>query len=267
MTPAQLAVEENLLQFFREFARVMPRVELHDGDDLFWSLTEIPFPVFNSLHRTRASAADLPAMIEAAQARARAKAVPIAWFVGPGSPGDLGEALERYGFTKDDSAPGMVADLRALEGARDPAELRIERVRDAAAARICCDVLCEGFDLPLFVGHAHFDLLVHVGFGPNAVMQGYLALLDGKPVSTAMLFPAAGVAGIYNVATIAAARRRGIGAAVTRRALLDAKAAGFATAVLQSSEAALGVYESLGFVECCRYATYIWAESSVTRRG
>jgi GNAT superfamily N-acetyltransferase len=269
LTPAQAALEENMLEFFRECARVTPGVELHDGDDLFWSLTEIPFPIFNSLHRTRATTAALPAMIEAAKARSRSKSVPIAWFVGPGShPDDLGETLERHGFTNEGTTPGMIADLRALPEANGlPPELRIDRIADETAARTWCDVLCDGFDLPRFLGDAHFALATRIGLQPDAIFAHYLAFWEGEPVATAMLFPAAGVAGIYNVTTLAAARRRGIGAAITRRALGDAKAAGLSTAVLQATEEGLGVYASLGFVECLRYAMYLWDPATVTRRG
>ena len=269
LTPAQAAVEENMLEFFRECARVTPGVKLHDGGDLFWSLTEVPFPVFNSLHRTRATSVGLPAMIEAAKTRARTNAVPIAWFVGPGSlPVDLGATLERHGFKNEGSTPGMIADLRALTEANTlPPELKIERISDDDSARIWCDVLCEGFDLPPFIGDAHFALATRVGLEPDAGFHHYLAFWEGEPVATAMLFPASGIAGIYNVTTVAAARRRGVGAAVTRRALLDAKAAGLSTAVLQATEAGFGVYETLGFVECLRYAMYLWDPAQVTPPG
>jgi ribosomal protein S18 acetylase RimI-like enzyme len=49
------------------------------------------------------------------------------------------------------------------------------------------------------------------------------------------------------VATVPQARRRGLGTAVTRAALIDARDRGFATATLQATTMAEGLYSRLGF--------------------
>src|SRR5262249_44531774 len=92
--------------------------------------------------------------------------------------------------------------------------------------------------------------------GEAAPIHYYLARLDGEPVATAMLAQAAGVAGIYGVATIERARRRGIGTAVTLAPLLDARDRGYVAGVLQSSEMGYGVYARMGFTEQFRYHSY-----------
>jgi len=86
----------------------------------------------------------------------------------------------------------------------------------------------------------------------------YLALLNGLPVSTSQLFLSAGVAGIYNVTSLPEVRGRGIGAAVTQTALLDARAMGYRVGILQASHLGYPVYRRLGFQDFGRLCVYLW---------
>ena len=98
-------------------------------------------------------------------------------------------------------------------------------------------------------------------FGPAVVADpsvrlavGYLA---GEPVSGAAAIRTERTIGIYAVGTIEAARRRGIGRAVTWAAIDAGRAAwGGTMAVLQSSEIGLGVYRSMGFEKVAGYFLY-----------
>jgi predicted GNAT family acetyltransferase len=53
--------------------------------------------------------------------------------------------------------------------------------------------------------------------------------------------------GVYNIATLEMARRRGYGAAMTARVVADGAADGCDVAILQASEMGRPIYERLGF--------------------
>lgn len=85
----------------------------------------------------------------------------------------------------------------------------------------------------------------------------YVGYLEGEPVAVSSLVMAAGLAGIYAVATLPAARRRGIGAAMTLHAMAEGKRRGARHAVLQATPMGLPVYERLGFAQVHEYVTFL----------
>jgi GNAT superfamily N-acetyltransferase len=86
-----------------------------------------------------------------------------------------------------------------------------------------------------------------------------VGVVDDAPVATATLFFTAGVAGLYFVSTVPAMRGRGIGAAISRVALVAARDLGYRVAVLGSSPMGYGVYERLGFREVCTVEVFEWS--------
>lgn len=83
------------------------------------------------------------------------------------------------------------------------------------------------------------------------------ARLDGEGVGTSMAYDFDGDVGVYNVVTLPAARRRGIGTALTALHVYDARDRGCTTASLQSTEMAEGVYAAVGFRDLGRYLEYV----------
>jgi predicted GNAT family acetyltransferase len=76
--------------------------------------------------------------------------------------------------------------------------------------------------------------------------RAYVARLDGEVVAAAQSVAADGVLGVFGVAVVPDARRRGIGSAIAAHVIAD-RGAGTTPAVLESSAMGEGVYERLGF--------------------
>ncbi len=152
----------------------------------------------------------------------------------------------------------MAVELRSLpETPSTSPGLIIEQVKDIATAEAWCRVLCLGSEMPTFVGQAFLDFLGSLGFDPESPFRHYIGRLNGEAVAASSLFLGAGVAGIYNVATLPDARRKGIGAAMTLYPLLEARALGYRVAILHSSVLGVNVYRRLGFQEYCRIGQHV----------
>lgn len=99
------------------------------------------------------------------------------------------------------------------------------------------------------------DLIPHAGEGAHV----YVARLDGAPVAGLLAFDHDGDCGIYNVGTVASARRQGLATRLTLRALHHARDRGCTTASLQSTPEAERVYAALGFHDLGRFVEHVTA--------
>lgn len=253
------AIEENLFQFFDLFKN-HPQTEQHNDQSMLCCITGIPFPLFNAVLHARLSGKDVDDAIETVITRCSKKNVPLLWWTGPATqPPDLGAYLQNYGFILVNEYPGMAVDLHNLNDQLPaPTNFKVQPVVDDNLLQTWCCVGTAGFGMPEFVINNLFDFFCYEGFSPSTRIRHYLGYLQGQPVATASLFLGAGVAGIYNVATIPAARRRGVGLRLTLAALQDARKLGYQVGVLQSSAMGAGVYQRLGFQEYCTISQYLW---------
>lgn len=262
VSPASLvsAIENNLFDFLPLFGH-LPHADIYDGPELLWSLTNIPFPLCNSIMRAKLASDDIDSTIEAAIARGKARNVPMLWWTGPATrPSDLGLFLEDHGFIREDEAPGMALDLRSLRTDFSmPDGFTLERVRDAQALKQLRHPFAAGFDMPVFAVDALMDLFRRISFDEQLPFIHYLCWLDGKPVAAGSVYLGAGVAGVYNVVTVPEARRKGIGSLITLALLRDALMAGYRVGILHSSKMGLNVYRQLGFQEYCSIGQYLWS--------
>jgi ribosomal protein S18 acetylase RimI-like enzyme len=258
------AIEKNLFSLIPLFGKIW-EARVNDPPGVKRSVSDIPVSLFNSIMDARLTPEDADATIQYLVADARRRNVPILWWVSPSTrPTDLPGYLHKYGFRVDDDGPGMAVILSEVnESLPKPAGFSIQTVQDDGTRWEWCRTMAAGFEIPaakteLAVNSWHF-LLSHVD--PETT-QATLGMLDGKPVATSLLQLGGGVAGIYGVATVPEARRKGIGAQVTLFSLLQARLMGYKAGILQASEMGFPVYRSLGFKEYCRISSYIWRARS-----
>ncbi len=106
-------------------------------------------------------------------------------------------------------------------------------------------------------------------FAPNLSAEGayfYVARLEGEDAAMLMAFDHDGDCGIYMVGTQAAARRRGLATALSVHAIEQARERGCATASLQSTEMAEGVYARVGFHDLGRFHEYTPIQASKEKK-
>ena len=257
------AVEANLFAFFQHLS-TWPRVEVRDAGECVFTISDLPYPLFNSVMRATFDDDRATAAIDERVRSCRDRRVPMLWWTGPSTrPKDLGDRLAERDFLIE-PAFGMSADL--LEGqlpnsdsGSDPeSDFAIERVRDRGTLDVWSQVLCDGFVAPRSFGHAFAEMAEAIGLDHDSPFRHYLGRVNGEAVATCSLFLGAGVAGIYDVSTLPDRRRAGFGAAVTRRAMRDARELGYRLAILHASQLGLGMYRSLGFETLCDIGQHVW---------
>ena len=259
------AIEANLFAFFQRLSGV-PRITVCDEPACCWTISDLPYPLFNSVMRARIDDRRIGAAIAARMQSCRERNVPMLWWTGPSTePCDLGERLLQAGFLLE-PAFGMAIELdRTDRGVTGDPSIVIERVRDRAALSSWSRVLCDSFGAPPSFGDAFADMAEAIGLDDPSPFRHHLASVNGEPVGTCSLFFGAGVAGIYDVSTLPERRRRGIGAALTQHALAEARVDGYRMAILHASSLGVRMYRSLGFEQICDIGQYVWVPEGVSR--
>jgi ribosomal protein S18 acetylase RimI-like enzyme len=243
---------------FLSFAR-LPSATLHDGPKSVWLDAGLSDSYFNSVVQADLGPDEVDAEIEAVIDHFRRRGQSFMWHVGPATrPADLDSALLAHGLTHAETEPGMAIELdRIRADAPAPAGLTIETVRDRKMLETWVDVWL--FPLPVEVRPPYVDVWYERGLGEDLPWRLYLGRLDGEPVATSMIVLAEGVAAVHYVVTVPEVRRRGIGEAMTRYVLREARNLDYRVSVLTASPDGIGIYRRLGFQEYCQIRRYEWA--------
>jgi len=252
------AMENNMAAFWSVYGRT-PGSTLHAAADVVWFYTGLQVAILNGVVSVHQQPEGIRETMEDLQALINAKGAPAYWWTGPESqPVNIGSLLEDYGLQPSGETPGMALELGALD--ENPGMVpgfTIRRVNTPQMRSDWSRVAAIGTGFPGAIADAFAGLEITLNGPQYEAQPRYLGYLDGIPVATSALVLEAGVAGIYAVATLPEARRKGIGRMMTVVPLLEAKQAGYQVGILQASSMGYPIYKQLGFVEVCRYKIYI----------
>jgi len=205
-----------------------------------------PEMLLNLLMRYTASAPVGPDDVERAIVPYRQHHLPFQWWLTLGlEPPGLRQSLRAIGMQH--AWGGAASMFLPLEGwnprYRPPApETQLGRVATPEDARDALRVICEVFFVPS-APMARWTI-------NNPAFEVYCARLGGRMVAALAILRRAEVAGVYHVATLSGARRRGIAGNLLLLALRAARQAGCTLATLTATPEARHLYETLGFRTC-----------------
>ena len=152
----------------------------------------------------------------------------------------------------------MAIDLARIETTHAPiGNFAIRRVDDAQMRTLWARTAAVGTGFTKEVGDAMVAVESGLADPEYDAQHRYIGFLEGRPVATSAMVLHAGVAGIYAVATLPAARLRGIGTAMTAIPLLEARVMGYRVGILQASSAGHALYRALGFEEVSQYVLHL----------
>jgi ribosomal protein S18 acetylase RimI-like enzyme len=243
------AADENFVIHAGWLHRRIAGMRVVDQDKLVLIDCGLPCDTFNLICHARLEPGDVLERASAAIAYFRDVRRPFSWWVGPADrPQDLGEFLVRLGLNRAETERAMVADIAAVRPAEGaPAGLQVRRARSARELQTFARLSAANWTPPDLNVVRFYQLAGPALLQDDCPIWLYLGYLGEDAVATAELTVGGGVVGLYNISTLPAYRRRGVGTAMTVQPLVEAREQGNRAAILQAAAAGVGIYERVGF--------------------
>ena len=226
--------------------------DLVEVDGLLVAISNLPAPELNSVYVVREPTHPASAL-EAAEAELSERGMSFGIDLEAGRHPSVDVAVRAAGLEMIVARPAMAVRVEELAPARLPGGVAIRPIETSDDAGALARVDAEAFEGDLEISERFYA----AGVVDVEGARGFVAWDGDVPVGTGVAYEVAGTVGIYGIAVVPAARRRGIGAAVTvacAHAFPDVD-----LAWLQASEMGLGVYEGLGFRRVADWEVWVRA--------
>lgn len=177
--------------------------------------------------------------------------LPFKWFVDATDSHSI-KLLEQHGFSCKIAFPAMHMKLSTLPKAND--DIEIKKITDSADLATWINIVKKSYGIE----SEEFNYFIEYQKNhaePDA-LQFYLAFYQGTPAAASMTIKAEKTVALHWVGTLPEMRKKGLGYAVSHKALLNAKKEGRIDAVLFASELGKPIYERIGFKKYASYNTY-----------
>jgi ribosomal protein S18 acetylase RimI-like enzyme len=224
--------------------------EVQEIDGLLLAFANVPDPPVNSV-LVVSEPTDPVAAFRAAEQAFRDRDRPLGVDIAVGRHPSVDLAIREVGLTRLFAWPGMAVAVADLPPIHLSDGIRVEPVTDRRGAAAIARVEQDGFGSEPEIAERFYAAASYGGDGARS----FVAWDGDEPVGMAAAYLHAGAIGIFGVAVVPAARRRGIATALS---ITAARAFPADLAWLHAGDdAARSVYERLGFREIAEWEVWV----------
>jgi GNAT superfamily N-acetyltransferase len=239
-----LAANANYIASFEKLAEHSSAGAVREVGGVFAFVSGHPVPLFNGCVVTKASTA---AQLGEALHWVRDRKVPYRVWIAATLERELGSVARQAGLERTPVPyPNMVLHPVPKPPRSAPSVVVAPAARD--------DFIDVSVNLGLRRELA--EAIFSPGFDDDPDVRLFTGRLYNEPAGYSVAIRSGNVSGVYNVGVAPAARRRGVGTALTWAAVDAGRTWGCETVVLQSTEMAFSMYEAMGFRTVVDYAVF-----------
>ena len=177
------------------------------------------------------------------------KKLPYAFWVGfENDPSWLEQELLSLGLVTDETEWAMVCDVDTQKSIPICSDFDIRQVHNHAEIKNIIHVINQiipADEHPAI--QSFYEQSASVVLSKNCPLTFFVGYENGEPISLSSLFCDQGLASIFDVIVLPKMRRKGLGTAMTVKAMLSAQEKGFNTCILTATNDAKYLYQKLGF--------------------